>query len=648
MSDKQVIVKTDRKDTETKDKSYYKRNIGEEGGRFNDHEYHEITDDGVVSPRFETFDFGPSLMDEVFKELDIIKPEFTDDLNGQQKTINDCNSNVKNEIKEIVNKLTLNKDKSNKSKTTVKPISPAEEQNLDSAIAMAKELATLSMMEFEFKPVTELKSVGENSYSDSPRTPTSPNKKKFSFKFKNSPKVERKNFSEKAGNISDIQSMLTEEAKSAYSSLIEKGEGLDKSKMESDKRHLPSSHHVSGATITSTAANSVNLGNTNISQPSETDTIDLNPLRLLRNGFSIIPKVKGNKQRIAATPQTASLARLTANVNRSNLGAPPPPPAAPPALTNPTSTNSLSYNSIGSMLMGLSDDNSQQNALPLPPRDRTKQLQPACLKQHQRKHPLILPGSSIGPISGPISLDSNGSYDISSPADPPMSTFKPHLPAMKHGLSNEAQPSYVNYVPPRGPEISDIKYSSPASTMSPKRNPVPNPPPKPNRSFLNEEPLESKHPTSTASVDNHASVKPTQQFNETKTYDGVTQPPIKTSSINCRVSPLDYTTSAANKPSLVRTIDSKEPDPDEVRVMQKVLANEIQLSTEECIKILRTTGCDIHKAIKCVRLRETLKSHSIDIDCNWAEMLARFNWNMRQASNYLIATQGLPEDTTEV
>ncbi|XP_053202708.1 activated Cdc42 kinase-like [Panonychus citri] len=578
---------------------------------------------------FKSFDFGPSLMDEVFRELDIIKPEFTDDLNGQQKAINDCNSNVKNEIKEIVNKLTLNKDKPNKNKTTVKPISPAEEQNLDSAIAMAKELATLSMMELEFKPVNDVKH--DNISSDSPKTPTSPNKKKFSFKFKNSPKGDRKNFSEKAEKIPDIQSILTEEAKVAYSSLIEKG----------------TSHFGTGATITSatSTANPVT-----ISHPIETDTTDYNPLRLLRSGFSIIPKVKGNKQRIAATPQTASLARLTANVNRSNLGAPPPPPAS--STTGPIAVSS----SLGSVFL---DDNlpsslaQQQNQLPLPPRDRSKQTQPTCLKQHQRRHPLLIPGSSSSAAIGPVSsLESSDSFENVNSSEPPMSTFKPHLPALKHGVCNESQPSYVNYVPPRTTEMADNKYSSSASTSSPIRTLGPHPPPKPNRTFLNEEPLEAKHATtSSASVDNHSSLmKPTQQFNEIKSFDGLNQSPLKSSSINCRVSSLDYSsTSAVDKPSLLtRSLDSKEPDPDEVRVMQKVLANEIQLSTEECIRILRTTGCDIHKAVKCVRLRETLKNHSINIDCNWAEMLARFNWNIRQASNYLIATQGLPEDTTEV
>jgi hypothetical protein len=87
---------------------------------------------------------------------------------------------------------------------------------------------------------------------------------------------------------------------------------------------------------------------------------------------------------------------------------------------------------------------------------------------------------------------------------------------------------------------------------------------------------------------------------------------------------------------------------DEVRVMQKVLANEVHLEAEECVNILEGTSWDVHKAIKCIRLRQILRKHSVNLDCNWIEMLTKFNWNIRQASNYLIATHGLPEDTTEV
>lgn len=75
---------------------------------------------------------------------------------------------------------------------------------------------------------------------------------------------------------------------------------------------------------------------------------------------------------------------------------------------------------------------------------------------------------------------------------------------------------------------------------------------------------------------------------------------------------------------------------------------QINLTPEECAQILDSTDWDIHRAIKCIRLRQQLRSHNIMVECDWSKMLSKFNWNIRQASNYLIATQGVPEDTTEV
>lgn len=93
----------------------------------------------------------------------------------------------------------------------------------------------------------------------------------------------------------------------------------------------------------------------------------------------------------------------------------------------------------------------------------------------------------------------------------------------------------------------------------------------------------------------------------------------------------------------------KSIDSDEVRVMQKVLQNEISLDPEECVDLLNRTDWDVHRAIKAVRLREALRTHRVTLsECDWIGTLRKFNWNVRQASNYLIATQGSSEGTTEV
>jgi hypothetical protein len=42
------------------------------------------------------------------------------------------------------------------------------------------------------------------------------------------------------------------------------------------------------------------------------------------------------------------------------------------------------------------ESNIDENPIPLPPRDRSKTLQPkSSLPRHQRKHPLIIPGGGV-------------------------------------------------------------------------------------------------------------------------------------------------------------------------------------------------------------------------------------------------------------
>ncbi|KAJ1528736.1 hypothetical protein ONE63_007126 [Megalurothrips usitatus] len=138
----------------------------------------------------------------------------------------------------------------------VKPISASDERTLDSAIAMVNEIAARSME-------------GSGHGDDSPKTPASPNKRKFSFRFPPTHTVshtrhaslsrgsndERRNFTEEAASIQDIQSTLSPEAKAVYSSLVE-----------------------NAAEVSAAAA-----------------AADSNPLRMLRSVPVVRPKVRGNK-----------------------------------------------------------------------------------------------------------------------------------------------------------------------------------------------------------------------------------------------------------------------------------------------------------------------------------------------------------------
>ena len=83
----------------------------------------------------------------------------------------------------------------------MKPISAADQRTLDCAIAMANELTARSMNELD-----------NGTPPDSPHTPGTPGKRKFSFRFPtptinkhNSPRLERKTFSEEFASIRDIQ-----------------------------------------------------------------------------------------------------------------------------------------------------------------------------------------------------------------------------------------------------------------------------------------------------------------------------------------------------------------------------------------------------------------------------------------------------------
>lgn len=78
---------------------------------------------------------------------------------------------------------------------------------------MANELATRSMLELDSKshPHDSVDHAVTGSMAgmnlESPHTPSSPSKRKFSFKFSGriSPKNERRNFSQEAASIPDLQ-----------------------------------------------------------------------------------------------------------------------------------------------------------------------------------------------------------------------------------------------------------------------------------------------------------------------------------------------------------------------------------------------------------------------------------------------------------
>ncbi|KPJ09027.1 Tyrosine-protein kinase PR2 [Papilio machaon] len=191
------------------------------------HEYHEISDTDTEGTAAELIkcdnsaipdspgipkscnDFGQSLLDEMeymFRNLDTRKRE-----DGIGKHFDNDNSRPH----------TLSKaDRKKGSNTgTMKLMSAHDERTLDTAVALANEITTKSM----------------NDLDGDQRVPSSPNdRSKFHFKFPlvslhqsaahdtdAAGKHERRNFSEEAKSVPDLQSTITAESKLAYTSLIE-------------------------------------------------------------------------------------------------------------------------------------------------------------------------------------------------------------------------------------------------------------------------------------------------------------------------------------------------------------------------------------------------------------------------------------------
>ena len=137
---------------------------------------------------------------------------------------------------------------------------------------------------------------------------------------------------------------------------------------------------------------------------------ETNPLRMLRSGMPMVrPRVRGNRhaslghqvahQEESSSSDHASSSSLSFDLHHSGaktlpkLRAPPPPNAPPPV---PTTRNLERHNSALGIENNQNQNNVEENPIPLPPRDRSKTLQPkSSLPRHQRKHPLIIPGGGV-------------------------------------------------------------------------------------------------------------------------------------------------------------------------------------------------------------------------------------------------------------
>ncbi|CAK9818254.1 Activated Cdc42 kinase-like [Anthophora plagiata] len=144
--------------------------------------------------------------------------------------------------------------------------------------------------------------------------------------------------------------------------------------------------------------------NSLVETPSIETAPDTNPLRMLRSGVPIVrPRIRGNKhatlghtishQEDLSTDQFHFDAYHSGSKTLPKIRVPPPPHAPPPL---PQARHLERHHSALEIENNQNQSNVDENPIPLPPRDRSKTLQPkSSLPRHQRKHPLIIPGGGI-------------------------------------------------------------------------------------------------------------------------------------------------------------------------------------------------------------------------------------------------------------
>eukprot|EP00092_Neocalanus_flemingeri_P101629 GFUD01129951.1.p1 GENE.GFUD01129951.1~~GFUD01129951.1.p1 ORF type:complete len:1100 (+),score=246.67 GFUD01129951.1:50-3349(+) len=221
------------------------------------HQYQSISDE-ENEPFGSPLDLGPSLLDEVFSELNydtlkINKEEKKDDTEEHHglghNIVDSCHK-----LADKVSTLTLSRRHKGKKAAFVKPITAADAKTLDNAILMANQLASKSMQDLDKRCVDDMFNA---SPQVSPLTPNSPTKK-FTFKFPSSktrstsPKNSARHFSDEVASNVDLESYITPTARDAYKALIDGNDASSYEKTESS----PSSK---SSTISSSSHNRLSL-----------------------------------------------------------------------------------------------------------------------------------------------------------------------------------------------------------------------------------------------------------------------------------------------------------------------------------------------------------------------------------------------------
>jgi len=188
------------------------------------HQYQSISDE--ENEHFGSpLDLGPSLLDEVFSELENydtlkigkdVKPGEEEEHHGLHGIVESCHK-----FKDKVQTLTLSRRHKGKKAAFVKPIKASDERTLENAIIMANQIASKSMHDLDKRCTDDMFNA---SPQVSPLTPNSPSKK-FTFKFPTHSKQKSsspsRHFTDEVQSRTDLNAIITPSARDAYRALID-------------------------------------------------------------------------------------------------------------------------------------------------------------------------------------------------------------------------------------------------------------------------------------------------------------------------------------------------------------------------------------------------------------------------------------------
>ncbi|XP_023230389.1 tyrosine-protein kinase PR2-like [Centruroides sculpturatus] len=578
-------------------------------------------EDNEFNLEFTSFDLGPSLMEEVFKALGkssvtektLVKDDDDDDLNVTDK----LNELLENDvIKEIPDEQELEEPSLILSNEEITPkeeiaeninINSDEIENDKSTNSLPEEYQQIdqqSLCETESENLENSEDKKENSFEEIQETSV--------------PLDPQTNFKVESNNSSDLPSERTNGSVSislpiATSSTYNEG----KISTDSQKEKPP------------VLSDSVD----------EIESNDTNPLRMLRSGMPVRPKVRGNKHSLQGNNRIPNHHNSCTNSHsvpvyqvggRTTLGEPPPPPSLSQSQAKEKHPikDKVFFHSQESVPSGeMSPDSNKTsflsfNPLPLPPRDRSKPF--PLLKHHQRKHPLILPGQTNLSIPSSPLVKQTSCPDVMSCSAGGYGEILQNRAASDDGMAiklSDFNTSNLSKSDQSCPRFTTFGHG----TSNKSRLKVP--PPKPSRVYNKD--------------DTHE----TQIESEIDNLDNIPEEENCSSLSKNNFNSQDILTKQKNISQRIQHSD-KNLDAKEVHIIQRILKDE-QVTSEECVVALNETNWDVQKAIKYLRLQCILSSYLITVE-NSKQILIRCNWDVQQAANYLLATHSTSEDTTEV